>query len=232
MRRFALALTFIAGLLPVAGAAGDRTVVVELFTSQGCSSCPPADQLLHELSDAEGVLALALHVDYWDYIGWKDVFASAQFTKRQKYYAHAMGEKMVYTPQVVVNGQDHTIGSHASDVLTLIANHAQGQDTVDLSAERSSGSVSISATARDGNAGAMDVHVVQYLPEQSVAITRGENSGKTIVYSNIVREWNNVGQWTGRGTLSLTAPVSADLPVAVILQEKGYGPIVAAIDLQ
>jgi len=232
MRRIALALTLIAGLLPATVAASDRPVVVELFTSQGCSSCPPADLLLHELSKTEGVLALALHVDYWDYIGWEDIFASAQYTKRQKYYAHAMGEKMIYTPQIVVNGQDHTIGSDVSDVLTLIANHAQNEDVVALSAERSSDAISISAKMIGEGAAPMDVHVVQYLPQQSVKITRGENSGKTIVYANIVQDWANVGQWTGRGTLSLMASVSSDLPVAVILQEKGYGPIIAAVAVQ
>ena len=104
-------------------ATAQSPVVVELFTSQGCSSCPPADKLMHELAKRDDVIALALHVDYWDYIGWKDVFAQPEFTARQRAYARLGNRKMIYTPQMVINGRDHVVGSNPKDTNALISSH-------------------------------------------------------------------------------------------------------------
>lgn len=226
-RIFAIGLFFLMAFSS-AVLADKRQVVVELFTSQGCSSCPPADRLLRELSEEDGVIALALHVDYWDYIGWQDKFALPQFTKRQKYYAHAMGEKMIYTPQIVVNGQSHVVGSDVDVVRALIDQHSNDGSSIDLTVERQGSSAVITANGRHADLPEMDVHLVQYLDEQPVTISRGENSGKTIVYSNIVRSWTNIGRWTGEGNLHLEAPVSTDMPFVVLLQQAGFGPILAA----
>ena len=110
MRALALAIGFLASFIGAAAAA-DRPVVVELYTSQGCSSCPPADAILAELADREDVIALAFHVDYWDYIGWKDIFADPANTLRQRNYARVAGARSVYTPQMIVDGQDHVVGT-------------------------------------------------------------------------------------------------------------------------
>ena len=110
-------------------------VVVELFTSQGCSSCPPADAMLHKLAERDDVIALALHVDYWDYIGWKDEFAVPAYTKRQRGYARTNGRRMIYTPQMVINGQDDVIGAKPMDVSDLIQKHHEVADKVALEIE-------------------------------------------------------------------------------------------------
>lgn len=226
-RVFAIGLFFFMALSS-AVLADNKPVVVELFTSQGCSSCPPADRLLRELSEEDGVIALALHVDYWDYIGWQDKFALPQFTKRQKYYAHAMGEKMIYTPQIVVNGQSHVVGSDVQVVRALIEQSSDDGPIVDLSVERNGTAAVVTATGLQAGLPEMDVHLVQYIDEKPVTISRGENSGKTIIYSNIVRSWTNAGRWSGEGKLHLEAPVSQDMPLVVLLQQAGFGPILAA----
>lgn len=231
MRRFLSVILMVSGFWASAALAGDRPVVVELFTSQGCSKCPPADRFLTELSQREDVITLALHVDYWDYIGWKDVFAQPKFTKRQKAYAQAMGEKMIYTPQMVINGRDEAIGSYRNEVRALISEHAETDTGVDLTAAIVDGSVSIRAEVTQGRAKAMDVQLVQYSPKQEVSILRGENAGQTYTYTSIVREWTTVGQWTGKQALDMTVPVNSDLPVVVLLQERGNGPILAAVKL-
>lgn len=204
-------------------------VVVELFTSQGCSSCPPADAFLHQLAKRDDVIALSLHVDYWDYIGWKDVFASPEYTKRQHSYAHVGGRRSVYTPQMIIMGQEHVVGNHPMDVTDLIKMH-QGRDGgVALQVSRQGGQVVISAEAR--RPGRMLVQMVRYSPKESVKIRRGENAGHTYDYANVVRELKQLGQWDGRKPLEMKAGVAGPLRTAVIVQriEKGgFGAILAA----
>jgi len=219
------------GLIAVAGiaAAETRPVVVELFTSQGCSSCPPADAFLHELSQRDDVIALALHVDYWDYIGWKDVFAQPAFTKRQKAYAKAGGRRSVYTPQMIVGGQEHVVGTHDENVATLIQQHAASDTGVSLRAEKdSAGMVTVRAQAQDGVKGPLIVYLVRYMPRKEVAITRGENAGQTITYTNIVTDWSAVAEWDLAAPLMLQSPAQGDAPGVVLLQQKGPGAIMAA----
>ena len=231
MRRFAFAIALLTGLLPAALVAADRPVVVELFTSQGCSSCPPADRLLTKLAQNDDVIALAWHVDYWDYLGWKDMFADPKYTERQKHYARSMGEKMVYTPQVIVDGLEHTVGSDASRIQKLIETSRELEPQIDLSVEQEGDLIIINAEAFSKLGGKVDVNIVHYRPSAEVDIKRGENAGATVTYTNIVEEYLHVGTWGGRGKLDLEAPVISDLPMVVLLQQKGYGPILAAVEI-
>lgn len=208
----------------------DEPVVVELFTSQGCSSCPPADDILRELSDRDDVIALALHVDYWDYIGWADVFADPAFTERQKAYARAAGERMVYTPQMIVGGIDHVVGARAMELAELIDAHSEAPRPVDIELTVEGDTLKITARG-DGTADPCVVQVVRYMPEETVAIERGENAGHTLTYANIVQEWEVVGTWDGLGSFEADVPRGGE-PLAVIVQRDGHGPVLGAAALR
>lgn len=226
----ALALLGAMGATPVI--AQDNKVVVELYTSQGCSSCPPADALLHDLAKRNDVIALALHVDYWDYLGWKDIFGSKANTTRQHRYAQAAGATTVYTPQMVIGGKDHVIGSKGMEVMGHVMAHRSAPDPVSISIARSGGSVQIKATSNAGRIGNMVVQVVRYTPEESVNIRRGENAGKTLRYSNVVTSWETVGDWNGASPLAMTAAARGNDPVVVIIQRDRHGPILAAAEIR
>ncbi|MBO9405832.1 DUF1223 domain-containing protein [Shimia sp. R9_1] len=208
-------------------AAGEQPVVVELYTSQGCSSCPPADAYLREqLAAREDVIALALHVDYWDYIGWKDEFANPAFTQRQHSYARAAGHRSVYTPQMIINGQDHVVGAHPNKVEKLIEAHKAVSSQVDLDVTRDGDAISI--TASTDLSTPMNVHVVQYRSAEKVSIKRGENAGRVLTYANIVDNWEQVRRWTGQSDLAMRVNVEGDAPVVVLIQRENGGPIEAA----
>ncbi|MBM1222371.1 DUF1223 domain-containing protein [Ponticoccus sp. SC2-23] len=229
MRAFCAALlSSICLALPAT--AQDNPVVVELFTSQGCSSCPPADAMLQELASRDDVIALALHVDYWDYIGWKDIYASPEFTERQHGYARAAGERTVYTPQFIIGGRDHVIGANGMAVMDLIRSQEQEPDAVTLSIVASDGGFSLEArsTAR----GDMVVQLVRYIPDSRVEILRGENRGRTLSHSNVVTDWDVIARWDGADTLRLSAELSGSQPSVVIVQEDGNGPILAAARIE
>lgn len=205
--------------------------VVELYTSQGCSSCPRADAYLTKLASEPGIIALALHVDYWDYIGWKDKFGNPAFSERQRAYAHQVGSKTIYTPQMIVGGVDQAIGSDPDTVSGMIRRHQAAEQTVVLHLARSGGSVVIDAAARVQPDAPLVVQLVRYIPSEQVAIERGENAGHTIEYTNIVTSWARVGTWDGRADLELTVPAPGPDKVVVILQVEGPGTIVAAAAL-
>lgn len=235
MRRIVMvAVAALAGLwMTGAAQAQDRgPVVVELYTSQGCSSCPPADALLRKLAGRTDVLPLALHVDYWDYIGWKDVFGHPRHTARQKSYAQAMRQRTIYTPQMVIGGLHDVVGAHPKDVTDLIATHAAMPAAVTLNVARDAAGVTITATSNAAFVPPLDVQIVRYRPEADVEIIRGENAGKTLKYTNIVTDWQVIGQWDGRALLSLMQPVPGSEPVAVILQRPGPGAIEAAAQVR
>lgn len=208
--------------------AEQRPVVVELFTSQGCSSCPPADAMLAEINTRSDVIAIALHVDYWDYIGWKDSFGDPAHTQRQRAYAAAAGQRSIYTPELVVNGTDDIVGAQAMKLAEAITAHAMKPQMVSLSAVRIGSDVQVSATALGALEGPFDVHVVGVRPSAEQKITRGENKGKTIIYSNIAHSWTVAGTWDGTFDLDLTVPAPSDAPLAILIQGAGAGPIVAA----
>lgn len=204
-------------------------VLVELFTSQGCSSCPPADAFLADLTKAQGVIPLALHVDYWDYIGWSDTFAQEKFTKRQRKYAKVNADRMVYTPQMIVAGQMRVKGHDSSAVLAGIA---AATSPITLTLTRQGENVLISAASDQPLPSGILIDLVRYFPKMTVQIERGENRGQAISYHNIVTSWQNVGEWTGKSPLALTTRATGDDPIVVILQEAGPGAVLASAVLK
>jgi hypothetical protein len=214
-----------------AAKADPQPVVIELFTSQGCSSCPPADELLAELGNRDDVIPLALHVDYWDYIGWKDRFAAPEFSKRQRGYARAGGWKMIYTPQMVVMGVEDVVGSKPERVGELISKYAGQDGPLDLTLVRRGDRVEIRIVA-DGAVRPCDIHVVRYEPSERVTIKRGENAGRSITYTHIVRDWNIAARWDGVGVFEGEVPVPDGEPVVVLVQAPKNGPILAAARLR
>ena len=203
-------------------------VVVELYTSQGCSACPAADRLLHELAEHEDVLALSLHVDYWDYIGWEDDFADPAHTKRQKAYAAAAEQRMIYTPQMVVQGTELVVGTRPGAILQAVGAHMGGPGTIVLRVSREDGSVEIEARSPGPIDPPAVVHLVRYAPSRTASITRGENAGHEFEYVNVVSAWETVATWDGAAPLSVTAEAPGDDRVAVLVQEPGPGAILAA----
>ena len=209
--------------------AGDKITVVELYTSQGCSSCPPADAYLGKLAERSDILALSLHVDYWDYIGWKDRFALPGHTRRQKGYAKAAGRRMIYTPQMIINGVDHVVGNHPMDVSDLIALHEARSRPVALELETAGGKTILTLRATGEVSGEIQVMLVDYDPEATVEITRGENAGRTISYANIVESWQELGVWDGSAEFRTELPEVSS--AAILVQKAGYGPMLAARNL-
>jgi len=230
MRLLLLALIAAMFALPFTARA-QSSVVVELFTSQGCSSCPPADALLGELAQRDNVIALSLHVDYWDYLGWKDVFASPQNTQRQRDYSHVRGSKSIYTPQVVVQGVGQGVGSRRNEVEKLISAGALQTNQVVLAASRAGRDVEIRLNTGSEVYGPCVVQLVEYSPVEKVVIKRGENAGRTLSYYNVVRRWTKVKTWDGSSELVIRTQSQTDLPLVVIVQTEGSGPILAAVKL-
>ncbi len=208
--------------------AQQKAVVVELFTSQGCSSCPPADMLLDELSHRDDVLALSLHVDYWDYIGWRDVFGSPANTERQRQYAHVSGRDMLYTPQMIINGTVDVVGNRVEDVTTVIRAQLSKPSLVQMNAQRSGTTLQIKAQTMGQAIGPIRVLLVRYQPSAMVDVEGGENAGHKLHYTNVVHQISALGDWDGQGPLDLKVPLKGDWETAVVLQKKGMGPILAS----
>jgi hypothetical protein len=217
-------LGLIAGLSPVAAMAAERPVVVELFTSQGCSSCPPANAFLNELSrDRRDILPLAFHVTYWDRLGWKDPFSLEAATQRQDRYGHRFGDGS-YTPEMVVDGAAGMVGSARGDVSSAIEKAKHTSRTVAaVSVVRNGTQVSIDVGSGSGNA---KVLLIGFDHEHTTAIGRGENNGRTLTEANVVRSFRPVGQWSGT-PLRLSEPFPEGQDVAVVL-EAPDGQIVGA----
>ncbi len=228
---FVLAVIGLTTSAAIAQEGSGRVVVVELYTSQGCSSCPPADKLLGKLAERDDVIPLALHVDYWDYIGWKDEFADPAHTQRQRGYARAWNQRTIYTPQMVVGGLHGVVGNRPMDVATLIQKHAMATPRADVTLSRAGEAVTIEAQAL-GEIAPAQVHLVRYTPSAQVDIRRGENAGRKLTYHNIVTEWRTLGAWDGAAPLRLTETVKGDGPVVVIVQEGTHGLILAAARLR
>ncbi|MGF1447955.1 MAG: DUF1223 domain-containing protein [Opitutales bacterium] len=211
---------------------GQSVVVVELFTSQGCSSCPPADKLLGELADKPGILALSYHVDYWDYLGWKDPYSSALATERQRAYAQNLKARGLYTPQAVIDGRLETVGSSRSKVLSLIAESLKDGPDRDVLIEvvETDGGYGIVVDGAQGTT----LKLVEYLPLAETAIPRGENRGRTLTEHNVVTDLKSLGNLrdkvqrveVGAGDLR------SDRAYAVLVQVRGQGPILAAAQVR
>ncbi len=229
--RNALAALVIMMTFGSAAQAQDDPVVVELYTSQGCSSCPPADAILHELAARDDVIALALHVDYWDYIGWKDEFASPAYTERQRQYARVANARTIYTPQMVIGGRDHVVGAKPMEMTDAIRAHQRNQTGFSVDLRRTGDTLRIEAQGRRAPSAPLVVQLVRYDPEETVEIRRGENAGRTLSYANIVESWQVLGQWDTGSSWVAETRVRGRQPVVVIVQEAGPGLIVAAAEL-
>jgi hypothetical protein len=225
-----LASLMASGPAVAAEATGQPPLVVELFTSQGCSSCPPADKYLEELAARDDVLALAWHVDYWDNLGWKDTFSDAAFTRRQYGYAKAMGKSGVYTPQIVINGESEGIGSHRHDIEPKLDEAKAKAHPIALHQQHSAAGKSIEIDAAIDRTASSTLWLVRYLKTEKVKIGRGENSGREILYRNIVREITPLGKWNGKKETIILPPLSTDA-YAVILQMDGQRAILAALKI-
>ena len=201
-----------------------RPVVVELFTSQGCSSCPPAEALLTDLASGRpDVLALSFHVTYWNGLGWGDPFSLEAATLRQRRYARLLPSE-VYTPQMVVDGTHDVVGSDRSGVIAAIAAAAARQDGPDLTLHQGNGQVEIAVGAGDGEA---DLVVIGYDGAHRTAVRWGENAGRTLAESNVVRALSAVGTWRGTA-LRLAVPLPQGERVAAILQASDGRILTAA----
>jgi hypothetical protein len=187
------------GLAGSAAAAPAPKAVVELFTSQGCSSCPPADEFVVELAGRPDILALTFPVDYWDYLGWKDTLAQPAFTARQRAYASARNDKQVYTPQVVVNGLKPIVGSDREKIESVIGKTVMNGGlpvSVDVSEAGSVVTIQIGASLEGASSG--EAWLLPLAKVREVAIGRGENKGRTVNYANVVRGMVKLGDWSGQ----------------------------------
>jgi hypothetical protein len=213
-------------VLAASAAVAGPLAVVELFTSQGCSSCPPADAALRDLARRTDVIALTMPVDYWDYLGWRDTLAKPEFTARQRAYAATRGDRQVFTPQVVVNGKGACIGSDAAALEQLIQAGRPGPG-VAVALSETAGSVAVDiAGATNGAARGHigEVWVVSVAKAREVAIERGENRGKTITYANVARGISRIGEWRG-------APLRLEVPLATAKGDgDGYVVLLQAPD--
>jgi len=243
MRKFKILTAFIAAAfaLPAmfvsavgfANGANQPSTVVELYTSQGCSSCPPADRFLGELVQDKKILGLSFAITYWDYIGWKDTFGSKDNDVRQARYKQEFGARYVYTPQMVIGGEDHKVGSDRSGVKSLIAETGEHAQKIPLTWEFKEDKISVGLPKGEGGA---TIWVVDIDHSQEVAVGRGENSGENLTYHNVVRKIRSFGEWDGTAQV-----LELDLGelranghdgCAVIVQKSGFGPIIAALNIE
>jgi hypothetical protein len=233
-RRMAIALLLAAGSGVWAGAvaqsaSADAVTVLELFTSQGCSSCPSADQLFKQYAGRTDIVALSYSVDYWDYLGWKDTLASPRFSERQRAYGKSVSNGQVYTPQMVVNGTKHAVGSSKREIDTAVSatRGATSSQVFRVDANRADSVITIQGG--DKIAGGT-IWLVTVRGPQSIAVKRGENSGRTLTYYNVVREIVEAGTWNGSAT-SIRIPdgsaLGPDERYAVLIQ-RGGGPVLGA----
>ena len=222
MERYFLPLLLAALAFPALAADRDHPAVVELYQSQGCSSCPPADLAVNSVADRPDVLALSFAVTYWDQLGWKDIFGDPAFTARQWDYARAGGRQNVATPQVIVNGRGAIVGNNRPDIDAAVARFDRGASGPTLAFDGKA----VQVGAGKGHA---TLWLVRYDPRTiPVAIRAGENGGRTIAHRNIVRQIVPIGQWTGRPLHVALPPARPGLASALLLQSGKGGPIVAS----
>jgi hypothetical protein len=182
-------------------AGAEPRAVVELFTSQGCSSCPPADKLLSQFVTDPSLIPISLPIDYWDYLGWKDTLADPRNSARQRAYSHVRGDREVYTPQVVVNGSVHALGSDKEAIEAAIALSRKNGMTLSLPVTMAVADGRLVVSVPGGGEGhsLAEVWICGLIKAATVAIGRGENRGKTITYHNVAQHWVQLGTWTGKG---------------------------------
>ena len=198
--RWSGALSVCAIIAIIRPAHADPRAVIELFTSQGCSSCPPADKIIGELAKDPSVIALSMPIDYWDYLGWKDTLADSRFSARQKAYSHARGDRNLYTPQAIVNGSAQVIGSDLAGIEGAIKNtgKAGGVMSVPVTMTLSGKLINVSvAASKEPTAAHGEVWICSVSKAIPISIGRGENRGQQITYYNVVRNLLKVGDWNG-----------------------------------
>lgn len=226
--KFGLLLLFLA--LSGAAPAEERPIVVELFTAEGCSACPPADRLLGELAQRPDILALAFHVDYWDHLGWKDPFSFHDATLRQRRYAGRLNLSNVYTPQMVVEGATDAVGSDRAEVGAALGSPRQGPP---IRLRAADGKLQIGLAAQAG-APSADVFLVAYRSAAETKVLRGENAGRMLKEYAIVRALRLVGRWKGKAadfSVDLSSlPADADM-AAVLIQSADQGPMIGAANV-
>ncbi len=228
LRRCLASASLVAGVLitssSFAGAA--PRALLELFTSQGCSSCPSADKLLGELAKDPALVALSLPIDIWDYLGWKDTLALPGHTARQRAYAEVRGDRQVYTPQLVVNGSVHVVGSDRAAIERAIAETDRNPDIMSLAVMTSTGDGELSVTVKEppGKKTKGEVWLCPLARAISVAVGRGENRGHTLVYHNVVRAWRKLGDIDGTDSswsVPLAKIVSGKVDAAAVIVQEG-----------
>jgi hypothetical protein len=232
---FAFALLF-SGPANAGQPQGSHPVVIELFTSQGCSDCPAADRIVAELAKRKDVLALSLPITYWDMLGWKDTFATEANTYRQKSYAKTMNRSGIYTPQIIVDGKIDVVGNQRDRVMSAIADrHTQiaAEPPINVALGIASGRVEIAipAASRTKEKPLATIWVMRILSNASVNVQQGENKNHQLAYANLVRELHRAGEWTGeamRIDLPIATGKSKHDGIAVVLQSRDYGRILAA----
>ncbi len=236
--------------LPAASAPGDTKtktsysgskILLELYTSQGCSSCPSADALLPGFIAQDDIIALSMSVDYWDYLGWRDTFGQAMFTKRQHSYAKQFGVGHVYTPQIVVDGRSHHNGADKNSIEKMIERRrvARAQNPpVELDVKTQDGTLVItvggSQKARPQKKATLWMALIS--KKESVKVRRGENRGEILTYHNVVRKLTPIGHWSGE-KMTVKLPKKHLMPgntdgCVILLQDGDGGPIVAAVEMQ
>ena len=225
-RYLALAAIAIASAAGTSGFAAEPRAVIELFTSQGCSSCPPADRILAQMAQDPSVIPLSLPIDYWDYLGWKDTLALAGHTNRQRAYARSRGDREVYTPQVVVNGTLHAIGSD-KDAIEKAIKKSREQTTplaLSLTVAVAGDKVTVAVPGSADDKAQGEVWFCPITKTVAVAIGRGENSGRTVTYSNVVRRWIKLGDWSGKAetfTLPLKDFQNGQIDAVTVIVQSG-----------
>jgi hypothetical protein len=232
-----LALALLCGSLAIAAQAGPSRspVLVELFTSQGCSDCPPADRIVTELAGRRDIVALTFPITYWDMLGWKDTFATEANTQRQKAYAKAMSRTGLTTPQMVIGGADHVVGNQRDKVMAAIGRAAQNSSpALAVGIVRAAGHVTIAIPAVSGLVSAREpatIWLMRTVNHARVTVGGGENNTRELTYTNVVRELERLGSWDG-GAKDITLPLRAEPGkqdgIAVVVQRHEYGPVLGA----
>jgi hypothetical protein len=212
LSRWSSAIGVCAIIAIIRPAHADPRAVVELFTSQGCSSCPPADKIIGELAKDPSIIALSMPIDYWDYLGWKDTLADARFSARQKAYSKMRGDREVYTPQAVINGSVHVIGSDRAGIENAISTTAKAEGVMSVPVTLSLAGKQITVYVAASSKGPTSVHGEVWICAISkavpISIGRGENSGRELTYYNVVRNLVKIGDWNGNPR-SFTVPLES-----------------------
>jgi hypothetical protein len=237
--RWSGALGICAIVTVIRPAHADPRAVVELFTSQGCSSCPPADKIIGELAKDPSIIAMSMPIDYWDYLGWKDTLADSRFSARQKAYSQMRGDREVYTPQVIVNGSVHVIGSDRAGIENAIGATRKGDGVMSIPVTMTQSgkqlTVSVAATNKSPMAMHGEVWICSISRSIPISIGRGENRGTEVTYHNVVRNLVKLGDWNGNPgswTVSLDSVAHDGVDAAVAYVQDGSreepGPMLGA----